>query len=1011
MDLLAKALSSGQVVFVVGAGASISATKAEPCASWLGLVRAGVEYAHAINSTADDTWVALANQMLELAEQQDDPALFIQAASMVKVKIEAVSEVALAKWLETSVGGLRTRDRSAIRAIAQFPFPILTTNYDELIEEVTGRHAVTWKDVDAMKRLVAGRAPAVGHLHGLWSDPDSVIFSDADYARLLSSEGLVAIEQAIATLKTIIFVGVGQGAQDPNLLRLAEWQAQTFKATGVQHIYMCTAGELEKARLRFAPYAIEPVAYGTEHSQLPDFLDTLVGEVSGIAVSPDTGMALDFASESRSELEQLIVRESVIAEQCEAENPTFDEIVIPPVLLPVPHTDFVQSHLDDERETMARLDPLAEISGSELLIVAGEEGSGLSTAVKWLALKASTDLGTAVIHVEYSEVKGFQGALAEKVQHRAKELGLIHQKLDPLPVHVLAINDFKIGNTKATERSISALTHPQRILTVVGCRTGVEGDLAERLRALGASPRVVYVGGLGAPDIRRLAGLLAPSRARDLAERAIDHVVAENLPRTPFEVSLLLAVLRETDLIQRFGTTTDVLNEYVTTLLGRGDPLDDARQSMDSTGRELVLSRLAGAFAERNVGGLPESDAIANIETTLTSVAWGGSPSALLSHLTDLRVLRSASGQVFFSRTSYLNLFVAKRAMKDESLRALLLDRPLTFQDALQTYAALRHDDANLVGLSRQLLADSIPPATAGESILAARPKARPGASPFFKVIAPEDKSDELAPASSPDTDGAGAADTDDVFLLDDSEDTPFIEMDLAQMPELIRLVLSLDLASTIVRDTDQLEDLELKADTLRQVLVGWGAFMEYVSTSEEVRTAEYRLREQLIERSDASEEQRRAIDEFFEPWMRMLAGVVALSGMSSRLASQRLSATLKVICDGADASSDRRMTSAALLLTVIQRPEGWVATAARLARLLGNSVLVIDLILWWLYYGTYLADRLSEAEAAVVLDLCVELVESTTEFSSTAEKNEYVAAVKRTAKLRRKRALLEQGD
>ena len=62
-----------------------------------------------------------------------------------------------------------------IQRLVALDLPLVTTNYDDLIENVAGLRSVTWKDPRNVTRSVRGDDRRVLHLHGHWNEPDSVV--------------------------------------------------------------------------------------------------------------------------------------------------------------------------------------------------------------------------------------------------------------------------------------------------------------------------------------------------------------------------------------------------------------------------------------------------------------------------------------------------------------------------------------------------------------------------------------------------------------------------------------------------------------------------------------------------------------------------------------------------------------------------------------------------------------------------------------------------------------------
>jgi len=92
------------------------------------------------------------------------------------------------RWLEQSVGSLRATSSEVIQAIAALGAPIATTNYDNLIEDVTGLPRVTWQQEAEAERVMRRDGPGVLHLPGHWRDPASVVLGIRSYERVLGDE-------------------------------------------------------------------------------------------------------------------------------------------------------------------------------------------------------------------------------------------------------------------------------------------------------------------------------------------------------------------------------------------------------------------------------------------------------------------------------------------------------------------------------------------------------------------------------------------------------------------------------------------------------------------------------------------------------------------------------------------------------------------------------------------------------------------------------------------------------
>jgi hypothetical protein len=107
-----------------------------------------------------------------------------------------------------------------LKALADLGVPLVTTNYDGLMEQVTGRPAVTWREGALVEQVVRGNKNAMLHLHGHWEDPPSVVLGIRSYEQVLGSVHAEAMRKALAATRVLVFLGFGAGLGDPTCLPL-----------------------------------------------------------------------------------------------------------------------------------------------------------------------------------------------------------------------------------------------------------------------------------------------------------------------------------------------------------------------------------------------------------------------------------------------------------------------------------------------------------------------------------------------------------------------------------------------------------------------------------------------------------------------------------------------------------------------------------------------------------------------------------------------------------------------
>ena len=705
MDDLKRALASHSVVFLLGTGASASIAQDQSTATWIGLIRSGISRAKEINEKCDDKWEALLNGLLAFSLENNNTDFLVQTAGMVKQAISEKGDQAFANWIDKDIGELTVTNRNLAMALLSFPFPILTTNYDTLLESVGSRRSAVWTRAKGMQEVITGKRNDIGHLHGVWEEPDSLILSQLDYADLLKSESTQQLQRTILGMKTLVFIGFGSGLDDPNLSNLLKWYREVFPNSAIKHFRLCLNDEVGELKRVHAGDSVEPVGYGSQFSDLPDFLKSFMPPANSMTLT-SAGIARDVVGDLQEAWIDNLKSDSVIAEIVGEDGHSPDDLLVPPVLLPVPYSDYVKAKKSwHSKERIERLDPVKETMGADVLIVVGEEGAGLSTAIRWLAYKAFGHLEGAIpIYINFKDCRTGKRSIKNLIRGHAREHGLLSTKNSEMPTYILALDDLSPYVEKVSEDVIEYLAENEAIFTIIGCKRGNEEELQTQLKRMGLDPKVRYLGQLDSDEVKMLAKFASTGSHTKLAESVIEVLRSENFTRTPFTASLLISIYHRGGIVNFTASETTIVESYVSNLLGRGNPHEDSRFVTDQIGRELVLTHLAKYFVETSTSGITEGDLLQLFSDVFKSVGWKESPSLLLEHFLSLRVLRKEGPYIHFSRNSFLFLYAAKRAQTDEEFLVQISEKPLIYSQILKDYSALSRNDDKLLAKVNSLL-------------------------------------------------------------------------------------------------------------------------------------------------------------------------------------------------------------------------------------------------------------------------------------------------------------------
>jgi tetratricopeptide (TPR) repeat protein len=278
---LAAVIRERRAVLVAGTGISIAATRADPRASWAGLLKNGLEWLRAHELISEGK----AQAHLSLMEEEGaETHHFVSAAQDIVKQMGGQGSVHFKTWLEETVGSLVPTDRGcliALDALRGHGNLLATTNYDSLLQGESGRLTpVTWSQGEEFLTAVRRRQiDAVLYLHGYWRRPESVILDWSSYERISRDSQYRDDLAAVLRGSTWVYVGCGlNGLADPDLGLLLERYGRRLRAAGLWDYLLVCRDQQDELQAHFDKHDLNIVAvtFGTGHGELASFLRTLL---------------------------------------------------------------------------------------------------------------------------------------------------------------------------------------------------------------------------------------------------------------------------------------------------------------------------------------------------------------------------------------------------------------------------------------------------------------------------------------------------------------------------------------------------------------------------------------------------------------------------------------------------------------------------------------------------------------------------------------------------------------
>ncbi|WP_084845354.1 SIR2 family protein [Prescottella equi] len=867
VEEIKAAVESRNALLVLGTGFTAASVEDPTNCSWPELLRSGVSY---IKENGLGINVRIVDSILnDIAIGCDgDSEYLLTAAQKLVNAMGGTQSPHFAAYLKATIGRLAPDGSKSTlaEALESLGLPVVTTNYDTVYETLTSRKSVCWPDSrGARTAITSPDADSVFHLHGIWNQPDSVVITGPDYERIVSDANVKALRSSIGMLRTLIFVGFGAGLHDPHFSSLWRWLSSL--TSGATHYSLCRSAELEAAGHGNHGTPIISVAYGEDYDDLAPFIASLAPKkkAAGAEDFEDPGVLARVRRVCTTVLLDRLTDNSPIIRHIRDDDRHIDELVVDPILLPVPPEQFAEEREKDGSE-IERLDPQHEVRENDTITVVGEEQSGLTTTLIWMALKRSEYDDCIPVLLEYSNLPAGNKPVSNAVRKalRAASAPLKDSQSVPYEKICLVIDNVATSNNDRLTRVVDEISRLKPALVVYGCRPGVELRVQRAYSGSGSDAKPTYLGQFGLRHATELARRIHPEQAPRIAARVLSITRKERLSRTPLAIILLISGVAHDDGWINTVSNTSFIDSFVDSLLGRGKIRDDMHSQIDSAGYSRVLESVAMKMIRDDVALIELTDLIASISELVRTLDWSDSPDIVVRDLIAKGLLVDRSGFVRFRQSVYMHIFAARAAVKDRGILAGLLRRPLYYGAIIRHYAALKRDDEDLVKWAFDLIdkADDIEAIDSGffgfigsdevdrrtssierlaEKLSLIGPDEQDGADGSSAIEASDpgvDAGIDVALSFGPDAGPASHGseyDPYESYIVRDG--SPFPASNLEDAPIDLKLSGIINLVSNILRDSELVENPNLKENLLKGTLSVWGRYMDIVNGSAELRS------------------------------------------------------------------------------------------------------------------------------------------------------------------------------
>jgi len=811
-ERLATELANGRLVIIAGTGVTTGITDGAPTSGWGGLIDDGIRH---VEKRDPDTSSLLQLRMEKATSAED----LVGIAHDLKRYLGKD----FGRWIAQSVGELPCVKPDVPTALAALGAPILTTNYDDLLEKILSRPSATWHRPSDMRRVLLQESVAIGHLHGVWTDIDSVIFSQGDYQTITENADAQSVQTGAFALKTFLFVGVGDGLTDPNFSPMIKAFGDRFPTSAHPHYRLCLNSKVDPTtELK----TVVDVGFGDTHDDLASFLLSL----APTADHTPSGLG----PKSRSLVLDALRDNSTLWRDNETlSEKSVADLVVPPIFLPEPHDQYATNAvLNAEKDKPGPVDLSEKIRDGGIILIAGEESSGVSTAVNYCLTRALDLRANAHVLLAADPMVSGANPIGRVIERSYRSWGVESPSDETRKLMALGVDNLRFDGSTRFDRAMDDIAESVAGLKVVGVRQNDAVDIANLLKErTGEDVTVVYLGRFSNVEARELARRVAPGREAKVAEYVMVVIREKNLPRTPFTITLLVDLVQSGILLQKQESEIAVLDQYLDLLLNADLPRTRDELSMTLRNKRLVLEILARRLVQDREDKAPESDVLDWLKVQFEELGWDYNVTQCVNDLVARRVLaRSSDNTIRFQRSAYLELMAGIAARDDAEFRQLVFESPIQLASIVRSYAAMTRNAKDVLDVVEREI----------ERIAVSEPS---GAifSSVRKVEARKELfSDERETEAEGDNDEADKADnsvereglTGHYYDDSDDSDTPaFLVARIEDLSQSRVAMLVVDLASRVLRDSDEVRDQGMKDRILRKLLVAWVGFTDLHET------------------------------------------------------------------------------------------------------------------------------------------------------------------------------------
>jgi 3',5'-cyclic AMP phosphodiesterase CpdA len=644
-----------------------------------------------------------------------------------------------------------------------------------------------------------------------------------------------------------------------------------------------------------------------------------------------------------------------------------DDFLVPPRFWPVPEPHVADAALDSASHRPRPIDPLAELERSQVVMICGGRTSGVTSALLYVLDDHFRRIGSCLPAYVRADRRISLGILNQSVASARARLDIEGEP--PAPV-LVAVDDVAPIDRLARARLLRFITENPNVWVLLGCHGDEHVAIAKMLRDSEVGFSRTFLGPFGRRELRQLATRIVGPESREVVQRVLDLLQTHRLPRNPLNIAALIAVVaRERDVTDL--NESGLLQSYVTLLLESPLGLDPEGLGMDYRRREVLLARFARVLVLANRSRLPWGETEQFVLDYFEEIGLkSASAGRFIDSLVERRVLISDDHDVGFRYPALLYLFAAKWMLEDDAFaQAMLLD-PLRNREIIRHAVGLKRTDPDLLRTISSLLATPLTADAAGVRV------------EQFDLL--EDRhgwsmaeglEDARALVQAP-PEPPTEDELDQIYeeVVDDAPETTAITVfdEPGSWDAVDEFAESLTLLASVLKNSELVADVSLKAATLKQVLTGWAQLTVIFAVQEDESGTLGELLATLFE-DDDKENESAEMEAIIGHFVRLFVLTIAIYSLRGAVGTRYLQGVLdEVMDDGPFMDVTAQAFFATMLYAMLELPQ-WPARLKELHDKHGSHTFVREIIRRWAlrqYFGETLGTAYTQQVENLLADV-----------------------------------------